>query len=168
MAEEIEWTTVTRKGKSAMEIEETIQTGEQQKKGTPKRKETSNASTGQSMTLEQRKRFQPTPYQATQATQPIEEKDFQSAADLIKQRGAIAIDLATEVVTPMTIKFIVPPLAKVFHLRNAFVRLYQKLAEKDATLKVSVSSSNAKWDQTDLPNGTEFKELITATYKKSA
>eukprot|EP00957_Ditylum_brightwellii_P014140 1065613-Ditylum_brightwellii.AAC.1 len=86
------------------------------------------------MTLKRRKRLQPT---VTQATQPIEEKDLQSAAELIKQRGATAIDLATEVVTPVTIKFIVPPLAKVFHIRNAFVQLYHKLIEKDPTLKVS-------------------------------
>eukprot|EP00957_Ditylum_brightwellii_P000859 68209-Ditylum_brightwellii.AAC.1 len=76
MAGENKWMTVTRKGKSAMEIEEATQTGEQQIKGTPKRKETSNVVTRSSMTLEQRKKFQPTPYQATQATQPIEEKDF--------------------------------------------------------------------------------------------
>eukprot|EP00957_Ditylum_brightwellii_P170284 12962177-Ditylum_brightwellii.AAC.1 len=100
MADENEWTTVTCKGKSDMEMEEVIPTGEQQKEGTPKRKEMSNAVTRSTITLERRKRFQPTPYQATQATQPIEEKDFQSAADLIKQRGATAIDLATEVVTP--------------------------------------------------------------------
>eukprot|EP00957_Ditylum_brightwellii_P164098 12494355-Ditylum_brightwellii.AAC.1 len=60
-------------------------------------------------TLERRRRFQPT---VTQATQPIEEKDFQSAAELIKQRGAAAIDLTTEVVTPVTIEFIVPPWQK--------------------------------------------------------
>eukprot|EP00957_Ditylum_brightwellii_P152236 11590306-Ditylum_brightwellii.AAC.1 len=56
--------------------------------------------------LKQRKRSQPT---ATRATQPIEEKDFQLAAELIKQREAAAIDPATEVVMPVTIEFIVPP-----------------------------------------------------------
>eukprot|EP00957_Ditylum_brightwellii_P052625 3989924-Ditylum_brightwellii.AAC.1 len=39
--------------------------------------------------------------------------------------------------------------------------------EKDATLKVLVLTSNTKWDQMDLPNGTEFKELFTAIYKKA-
>ena len=48
------------------------------------------------------------------------------------------------------------------------MRLLQKLIEKDPTLKVSVLTSKAKWDLTDLPNGTEFKELFTTTYKKSA
>eukprot|EP00957_Ditylum_brightwellii_P116831 8911569-Ditylum_brightwellii.AAC.1 len=80
-----------------MEMEEVIHQGEKQKGGTPKRKETSNAATMSTTTLERRKRFQPT---VTQATQPIEEKDFQSAVELIKQRGASAIDSATEVVTP--------------------------------------------------------------------
>eukprot|EP00957_Ditylum_brightwellii_P117942 8996153-Ditylum_brightwellii.AAC.1 len=94
----------------------------------------SNAATMSTTMLERRKRFQLT---ATQATQSIEEKDFQSAVELIKQRGASAIDLATEVVTPVTIELIVPPLAKVFHIRNAFVQLYQKLIKKDPTLKVS-------------------------------
>eukprot|EP00957_Ditylum_brightwellii_P185059 14093028-Ditylum_brightwellii.AAC.1 len=85
---------MTRKGKSDMEMEEVIHQREQQRGGTPKRKEMSNAATISTTTLERRKRFQPT---ETQATQPIEEKDFQSATELIKQRGASAIDSATEV-----------------------------------------------------------------------
>eukprot|EP00957_Ditylum_brightwellii_P026122 1975052-Ditylum_brightwellii.AAC.2 len=91
-----------------MEMEEVNQ-GEQQRSGTPKRKETSNTATMSTTTLERRKQFQPT---ATRATQPIEEKDFQLATELIKQRGAAAIDSATEVVTPVTIEFIGPPWQK--------------------------------------------------------
>eukprot|EP00957_Ditylum_brightwellii_P163174 12425041-Ditylum_brightwellii.AAC.1 len=66
-------------------------------------------------TLERRKQFQPT---ATRATQPIKEKDFQSAAELIKQRGAASIDLATEVVTSVTIEFIVPPGKSIPYLQR--------------------------------------------------
>eukprot|EP00957_Ditylum_brightwellii_P047718 3625074-Ditylum_brightwellii.AAC.1 len=102
-------------------MEEAVQPGEQRKEGTPKRNEMSNGATRTTMSLERRKRFQPKPYHAPQATQPIKEKDFQLAADLIKQRGATAIDTATEVVTPVTIEFIVPPQAKVFHIHNAFM-----------------------------------------------
>eukprot|EP00957_Ditylum_brightwellii_P125897 9597239-Ditylum_brightwellii.AAC.1 len=83
-----------------MEMEGEVQPGEQRKEGTPRRKETSNGATRTTMSLERIKRFQPKPYHATQAPQPIKEKDFQLAADLIKQRGATAIDMATEVVTP--------------------------------------------------------------------
>eukprot|EP00957_Ditylum_brightwellii_P196720 14988682-Ditylum_brightwellii.AAC.1 len=81
-------------------MEEAVQPGEQRKEGTPKRKEMSNGATRTMMLLERRKQFQPKLYHTTQATQPIEEKDFQLAADLIKQRGATSIDTATEVVTP--------------------------------------------------------------------
>eukprot|EP00957_Ditylum_brightwellii_P047677 3622327-Ditylum_brightwellii.AAC.1 len=100
---------MNRKGKLDKEMEEATNQGEQQRGGTPKRKETSNTATMPMTMLEQRKRFQPT---ATRATQPIEKKDFQLVAELIKQRGAAAIDPTTEVVTPVTIEFIVPPQAK--------------------------------------------------------
>eukprot|EP00957_Ditylum_brightwellii_P069116 5246987-Ditylum_brightwellii.AAC.1 len=81
MADDNKWMTMTRKGKLDTEIEEAINQGEKQRGGTPKRKETSNTATMSTTTLERRKRFQPT---ATRATQPIEEKEFQSAAELIK------------------------------------------------------------------------------------
>eukprot|EP00957_Ditylum_brightwellii_P043960 3336094-Ditylum_brightwellii.AAC.1 len=48
------------------------------------------------------------------------------------------------------------------------MRLYQKLKETHAAIKTLVITSNAKWDQTDLPNGTKFERLFTATYKTSA
>eukprot|EP00957_Ditylum_brightwellii_P080512 6123864-Ditylum_brightwellii.AAC.1 len=89
MADDNEYMTMTRKGKLDTEMEEAINQGEQQIGGTPKRKETSNTATMSTTTLKRRQQFQPT---ATRATQPIEEKDFQSAAELIKQRGAAAID----------------------------------------------------------------------------
>eukprot|EP00957_Ditylum_brightwellii_P150416 11454009-Ditylum_brightwellii.AAC.1 len=167
MTEEKEWTTVNNKGKSDMEVEEAAQLGKERPEGTPKRKETSNGHTRTTPSLEQRKRFQPTPYHMKQAPKTIKETDFQTVAEQIKLRGATAIDKATEVVIPVTIEFIVPPLAKVFHIQNAFVRLYQKLKEKDAAIKVLGLTSNTKWDQTDLSNGTEFERLFTATYKKA-
>eukprot|EP00957_Ditylum_brightwellii_P024527 1851793-Ditylum_brightwellii.AAC.1 len=42
MADENKWTMVTCKGKSDIEMEEAVQPREQQKEGTPKRKEASN------------------------------------------------------------------------------------------------------------------------------
>eukprot|EP00957_Ditylum_brightwellii_P058062 4403336-Ditylum_brightwellii.AAC.1 len=114
MAEENEWTTVNNKGKSDMEVEEVVQLGKEIPEGTPKRKETSNGHTRTTPSLEQRKQFQSMLYHTKQAPKMIEEKDFQTTAEQIKLRGATAIVKATEVVTPVTIKFIAPPWQKYF------------------------------------------------------
>eukprot|EP00957_Ditylum_brightwellii_P057400 4352272-Ditylum_brightwellii.AAC.1 len=55
LADDNEWTTVPCKGKSDMEMEEASHQGEQQRDGTPERKETSNAATRSTTTLERRK-----------------------------------------------------------------------------------------------------------------
>eukprot|EP00957_Ditylum_brightwellii_P153468 11679737-Ditylum_brightwellii.AAC.1 len=75
-----------------------------------KRKEKGNSNIITTTTLERRKRFHPTPYQTKQAPKASNEKDYLSTAEQIELRGAAAIDTVTEVVTPVTIEFIVPNL----------------------------------------------------------
>ena len=89
------------------------------------------------------------------------------AAEMMKERGAAAIDATTVIITPVTIEFLVLVQTKVFHIRDAFVRLYQKLLEYEPTLKLSVLTSNTKWGKKELPNGKAFDELFSTTYKQS-
>eukprot|EP00957_Ditylum_brightwellii_P063640 4830701-Ditylum_brightwellii.AAC.1 len=119
------------------------------------------------MAPKHRKQFHPTPYQTIQTPKGSKETGYLNTAEHIKLRGAVAIKTVTEVVTPVTIEFLVPNQVKVFHICNAFVRLFQKLKDTDAALKVSVITSNTKWDLTDLPNGNKFERLFTATYKQT-
>eukprot|EP00957_Ditylum_brightwellii_P056297 4267177-Ditylum_brightwellii.AAC.1 len=66
---------------------------------------------------------------------------------MMKERGAAVIDATTEIVTPVTVEFLVPVQTKVFHIRDAFVRLYQKLLDYEPTLKLSVLTSDTKWEK---------------------
>ena len=88
----------------------------------------------------------------TTPQQTLTEASFKTAAEIMKERGAAAIDATTEIVTPVTIEFIVPMQTKVFHIRDAFVRLYQKLLEYEPTLTLSVLNNETKLGKKELPN----------------
>eukprot|EP00957_Ditylum_brightwellii_P003082 235312-Ditylum_brightwellii.AAC.1 len=74
----------------------------------PKRRDKGNNNSINTPTLERRKRFHPMPYQTKQATKASKQKDYLSTAEQIKLQGVAAIDTVTEVVTPVTIEFLVP------------------------------------------------------------
>eukprot|EP00957_Ditylum_brightwellii_P131390 10020636-Ditylum_brightwellii.AAC.1 len=95
-----------------MEVDEAYKQSKEKLEGSPKRKEMRNNHIRATPTLEQRKQFHPTPYQTKQTPNLIKEKDYLSTEEQIKLRGAVAIGTATEVVTPVTIEFLVPTQVK--------------------------------------------------------
>eukprot|EP00957_Ditylum_brightwellii_P039082 2954114-Ditylum_brightwellii.AAC.1 len=162
------WTTVNNTSKTTMEIDDTHQQSKNKQEKSPNWNGNGYSNKTNTTTTQCRKRFHPTPYQTTQATKGSKEPGYLTTAEQIKLRGAVAIKTVTEVLTPVTIEFLVLNQVKVFHIGNAFIRLFQKVKDTDAALKVLVITSNTKGDLTDLPNGNKFERLFTATYKTSA
>eukprot|EP00957_Ditylum_brightwellii_P140990 10741364-Ditylum_brightwellii.AAC.1 len=74
---------------------------------TPKRKGNNLFGDVPQQTTERKKRFQPRSTAETEAQQPLSEANYKTAAEMMKERGAAAIDATTEIITPVTIEFLV-------------------------------------------------------------
>ena len=116
-----DWKTVNRNRNNAMTLEDTVENHTNPNDSTPKRKGNNIFGDVSQQTTDRKKRFQPRSTAETKAQQALTEANFKTAAEMMKERGAEAIDATTEVVTPVTIEFLIPAQTKVFHIRDAFV-----------------------------------------------
>ena len=161
-----EWTTVQHRANPSQS---------RNKKGTNTIKEGSNKRIG-NHTRNDKAEIKPDTkkrFQARQHTQPQlltegDDETHMTIAEKIKLRGATAVEKAVEVVTPVTIEFLVPKNTKVFHIRSEVTKLFTKIKETDNELKISVLNKNTKWNVNEIPSGKEFESLFNAQYKTSA
>eukprot|EP00957_Ditylum_brightwellii_P009753 735367-Ditylum_brightwellii.AAC.1 len=79
---------------------------------TPKRKGNNLFGETTQQTTERKKRFQPRSAAETKGQPPMTEANYKMAAEMMKERGAAAIDAITEIITPVTIEFLVPVQTK--------------------------------------------------------
>eukprot|EP00957_Ditylum_brightwellii_P080126 6093868-Ditylum_brightwellii.AAC.1 len=87
--------------------------------------------------MDTKKRFQSMQQTKTQMLTDTDDDTHMTIAEKIKLRGAMAVEKTTEVMTPVTIKFMVPKNTKVFHIRSKVTRLFTKIKETENDLKIS-------------------------------
>eukprot|EP00957_Ditylum_brightwellii_P131503 10030406-Ditylum_brightwellii.AAC.1 len=112
LMEKNRWTTVNNTSKTTMEIDYAHQQSKNKQKKSPNWIGNGYSNKTNTTTPERRKRFQPTPYQKTQATKGSKETGYLTTAEQFKLHRAAAIKTVTEVVTPVTIEFLVPNQVK--------------------------------------------------------
>ena len=117
--------------------------------------------------MDTKKRFQSMQHTQPQMITDTDNDTHMTIAEKIKLRGATAVEKAIEVMTPVTIEFLVPKNTKVYHISEA-TRLFTKIKEMDNELKISVLNKNTKWNVNKIPSGKEFENLFNAQYKTSA
>ena len=115
-ANDKEWTTVQQRANPSQHTN---------KKSNNMTKEGSNKRIGnyQRNDIAEKKQDIKKRFQARQHTQPqlstdVDDETHMTIAEKIKLRGATAVEKAVEVMTPVTIEFLVPKNTKVFHIRS--------------------------------------------------
>eukprot|EP00957_Ditylum_brightwellii_P107625 8211189-Ditylum_brightwellii.AAC.1 len=61
-----------------------------------------------------------------------------STKEKIAIQGAATVERITEIVTPVTIEFVIAKNVKVCHIQNSFIHLFTKLQEANSKTRVSV------------------------------
>eukprot|EP00957_Ditylum_brightwellii_P204640 15340234-Ditylum_brightwellii.AAC.1 len=109
-----------------------------------------------------------TTLQLSMSTEDHPEMSALILAERIKLKGAATTKQSTEIVTTVTIKFIVPKMTKVFPICKAFTNLMTNMKSAEPKLHISVKGSKSKWTIADIPGGTKFEEKLTATFSTNA
>ena len=138
------------------------------KEGSNKRTGHYNRQDNTEKKMDTKKRFQSMQHTQPQMLTDTNDDTHMTIAEKIKLRGATAVEKAIEVMTPVTIEFLVPKNTKVFHIRSKATQLFTKIKETDNDLKISVLNKNTKWNVNEIPSGKEFENLFNAQYKTSA
>eukprot|EP00957_Ditylum_brightwellii_P118462 9034927-Ditylum_brightwellii.AAC.1 len=70
--------------------------------------------------MDTKKRFQSMQHTTMKMITDTDDDHYMTTAEKIKLHGATAVEKAIEVMTPVTIEFMVPKNTKVFHIRSEF------------------------------------------------
>jgi hypothetical protein len=167
-ATDTEWTTVQHRINPS-QSKPTIKTSNNTlKEGSNKRTGHYKRQDNTERKMDTKKRFQSMQQTQTQMLTDTDDDTHMTITEKIKLRGATEVEKAVEVMTPVTIEFLVPKNSKVFHIRSEATRLFTKIKETDNDLKISVLNKNTKWNVNEIPSGKEFENLFNAQYKTNA